>query len=114
MTANQTFAACKQWFEARDDTIHFAHDSINWNFRNGDHFRQDTESLVQELATRQQQAQDLPTLVCIDYQGAYRVIFRNRRLYCYKECSRRHGIQVWFQMILHRFPQCERIQDQTV
>ena len=105
---------CKVWVKTSDENIRFSHESICPFFRNGGHDRESTENLIDKLTKEPAFAGELPSLVCIDYNGAFRVIFGNRRLHAYRECARRTGRDVWFQMIVHDFPGCTSIRDREL
>ena len=68
---------------------------------------------MDELVAGRVVAGRVPSLVCIWYVGAYRVIFGNRRLHAYRECASRIRSEVWFQMIVHEFPTCSASRDSS-
>ena len=111
--AEDTYGALRKWFDARDGGVRFSHDSISSYFRHGGHEYESTKSFVDELVAGRVVAGRVPSLVCIWYVGAYRVIFGNRRLHAYRECASRIRSEVWFQMIVHEFPTCSASRDSS-
>lgn len=112
--AEDTYRRYCKWFDANDERIRFSHDSICSRFRHGGHEHENTESLVHELVNGSVVAGQIPPLVCIQYRGALRVIFGNRRLHAYRVAAGQARQEIWFRMIVHKYPELDSIRDRAL
>ena len=110
-TAEETYRNCIHWFEASNVRVRFSHDSISPYWRNGAHQNHAIQETLQKLIEKPKEAENMPACVAIACRSLFFVIFGNRRFNVYKQCAQQSCSQVWFKVIVHRFPECQRILD---
>ncbi|CAE7525874.1 unnamed protein product [Symbiodinium natans] len=99
-----------QWHKA-SETL-FAHEAISDHFIHGRHEGVSVATTIQQIVDGVVRGEDFPALVAISWRGNLHIICGNRRLYAFKEASRRTGREIWFKAIVHDFPRLTSIPDE--